>query len=342
MRQGLRPFVVVCVLSILLVAMWCGFAVYESYTYTNTTTQRLSWPKGTGVRRIAEDLEAKNVIRSALFFELYLRFSDQAHLLKAGEYEFVQGATAHDVVLMLVNGKTIRYSLTIPEGYNLRQICQKLTSQKFMTDLECTQLTHDVSFLKDSAGIQSLEGYLFPETYLFDRQITPREIIHAMVDQFYKHITDDDLQKIREQGLTLHRFVTFASLVEKETGAEFERPLIAGVFYNRLKAGMLLQTDPSVIYGIVDFDGNLTRRHLETDTPYNTYTRSGLPIGPIASPGLSALRAVLNPKKTEAYYFVAKGGGEHYFSKTLSQHNRAVQYYIFKNGPTPEPGEETK
>lgn len=321
---------------------WFGLAYYESYNFAAKTAARVVLPHGTGVAEIGEILYQQGLINNPMFFKFYSRITEQGHKLKAGEYEIPAGSRMPDIVSLLASGKTIRYAFTIPEGYTIFEVCDKLAKQNFMPLATCDALVHDTSFLREPASATTLEGYLFPETYLFDKLTTPPQMIQAMVDQFYNHVTDDVLQKVRERGLTVHRWVTFASLVEKETGVAFERPLIAGVFYNRLQVGMLLQTDPSVIYGVKNFDGNLTRKHLETDTTYNTYTRNGLPIGPIANPGWESLQAVLSPFATEAYYFVAKGGGQHYFSKNLTQHNRAVQYYIFKNGAQPEPGEEAK
>lgn len=338
MRRLFFAFVIIG----LAILGWVGFAYYESYNYTAKTTARVVFAKGTGANEIANQLETDELIRSALFFKLYLRITEQGQKLQAGEFEIAAGSRMADIVNLLVSGKTITYAFTIPEGFTIADVCHKLAKQNFMTLPTCEALVRDSSFLKDPASATTLEGYLFPETYLFDKLTTPPQMIAAMVAEFYKHVTEDVLQQIRARGLTLHRWVTFASLVEKETGVGYERPLIAGVFYNRLKVGMLLQTDPAVIYGIKNFDGNLTRKQLETDTPYNTYTRNGLPIGPIANPGWEALKAVLQPLDTEAYYFVAKGGGRHYFSQNLQQHNRAVQYYIFKNGVVPEPGEEEK
>lgn len=165
--------------------------------------------------------------------------------------------------------------------------------------------------------------------------MTPELIFKGMVDMFYKKTGEERVRLLRDKGLSLHAAVTLASVVEKETGQAVERPLIAGVFFNRIKIGMPLQSDPTTIYGIRNFNGNLTRRDLETDTPYNTYTRTGLPAGPICNPGLAAIDAVISPAVTDALYFVAKGDGSHYFSKSLDEHNRAVRYYQLKEGDPP-------
>ncbi len=310
--------------------------------YRTTANEIVVVEKGTGVRQLARQLQAQRLIVSALFFELQLRFSGQAGKIKAGEYEILAGSTPAGIAALLASGRGRRYSITIPEGYNIHDVCRKFSEKNLMPLADCQALVLDTSFLREPQGIGSLEGYLFPNTYFFEKATTPRQMIQAMVNEFYAQITPERLELARSRGLTLQQWVTLASLIEKETGVAEERPLIAGVFFNRLRKGMLLQTDPTVIYGVKNFNGNLTKKDLQTDTPYNTYTRAGLPVGPIANPGLASLLAAIEPYPTEAYYFVAKGLGRHYFAKTLDQHNRAVQYFQLKTGTPPSPGEEEK
>jgi len=178
-------------------------------------------------------------------------------------------------------------------------------------------------------AVPTLEGYLFPDTYLFERgNRDPHPIIRAMVEQTEKVLAETGARSgLPQYGLDAYGVLILASIVEKETGLGLERPLIARVFLNRLQLGMRLQTDPTVIYGLADFNGNLTRKDLQTPTPYNTYLVAGLPPGPIASPGLAAIRAVMAPAPGDFYYFVSKNDGSHYFSRTLAEHNRAVNRY---------------
>jgi len=341
MNQRARQFLGLVFLLCVIGVSFIGFSFYKASVFRTEFTQRVIIRQGFGVRDIGHILYQNKLIQSPFIFQIYLRFTGDATKLKAGEYEIVAGSRMQDVIELLLSGKTVRYAVTIPEGYNLREVCQRLEKNGAMSFSVCDSLVHDTSFLREVNGAQSLEGYLFPETYLFEKHISPRQIIQAMVDQFYKKITPERLAEANQHGLSLHQWVTFASVVEKETAIASERPLIAGVFYNRLRLGMLLQTDPTVIYGISNFDGNLTKKHLMTDTPYNTYTRAGLPVGPIANPGLESLLAVLRPVQTEALYFVAKGEGRHYFSKSLEQHNEAVRYFIRKKGAPPtQLGEE--
>lgn len=339
MLKYLKISCLVFVLFLGLVFIW----VYRATNYTVLKTERVEIQNGQSTQAIAGVLEQHGIVKSALVFEWYVRFKGLATDLKPGEYEFQKNHSLKHIVQQIVSGRTVRYQITIPEGYNIYKICDAFAEKDLMPKPKCLTLVKSPEkFLKDSTNITTLEGYLYPETYFFEKNTTPEQMIEAMVKQFYKVVTPKLIKRAEKQGLSLQEWVTFASLIEKETGLAKERPLIAGVFHNRLKKGMMLQTDPSVIYGIKDFDGNLTRVHLQTDTPYNTYTRKGLPKGPIANPGKASLLAVIEPAQTEAYYFVAKGGGAHYFSKNLSQHNQAVRYYILKVGAKPGPGEEEK
>ncbi|MEZ4483867.1 MAG: endolytic transglycosylase MltG [Syntrophotaleaceae bacterium] len=176
----------------------------------------------------------------------------------------------------------------------------------------------------------SLEGYLFHRAYTFDSRTDSRQLIKAMADQCLSEMTPALLAKAKEQGLNRHQLLTLASIIQKEAGDNSEMPLISAVFHNRLRRGIALQADPTVIYGIENFDGNLTRRHLQEITPYNTYRVPGLPPGPIASPGRAALQAAANPAAVNYLYFVARGDGSHQFSNTLREHNAAVRRYQLK------------
>jgi UPF0755 protein len=177
---------------------------------------------------------------------------------------------------------------------------------------------------------ESFEGYLFPDTYFFPKDTTAEAIVTTLVSGFQRIMTDRRLERTRQLGFSLHEVVTLAAMIEKETGAAEERPIISSVFHNRLKRGMRLESDPTVIYGIEDFDGNITRKHLAEKTPYNTYRIKGLPAGPIANPGEAAIEAALYPAETDYLYFVAKKDGTHQFSTNITDHNRAVVKYQLK------------
>lgn len=286
---------------------------------------------GTSLSRVAIDLHKAGVLRNALSLKLIARWKKQSGQVQSGTYRFYEAATPQQILQRLVSGDVEKVDLTIPEGFSLSQIISRIAELGYGDQNRLTQLAHDPTFIS-SLNIQasSLEGYLYPETYLFTPGIDESQLLKMMASQFHLQITQKLLEKAKSQNLNLHTLVTLASIIEKETGKTEEMPLISSVFHNRLKRGIQLQTDPTVIYGIKNFDGNLTRKHLQTKTPYNTYMIRGLPPGPIASPGLNALQAAAEPLATNYLYFVAKGDGTHQFSATLKEHNLAVRKYQLK------------
>lgn len=293
-----------------------------------STPVQIQIQPGTGLSKVANDLQNAGVVRSALVVKLLARWKQQGGQIQAGNYRFIDPATPGEVLDRLIRGDVEKVSLTIPEGFTLRQIITRVAEKGFGQREKLSDLAHDVDFIQ-SLGIEaaSLEGYLFPETYLFAPGIDEKALLKMMVEQFRNH-ADSKLKKAAEKlGLTLHQWVTLASIIEKETGIVAEMPVISSVFHNRLKRNIPLQTDPTVIYGIKNFDGNITRKHLATPTPYNTYLIRGLPPGPISNPGLAALEAAVRPAETKYLYFVARGDGGHQFSKTLKEHNAAVRKY---------------
>ncbi|MBU0505416.1 MAG: endolytic transglycosylase MltG [bacterium] len=330
MLKTLRNILIIVVLMAVVLFSLLGYKVYLAMQYVTPQTVELKVNKGANVKWISQELQNKKVIQDKYVFEYYLRYLGKENSLKAGEYVFPSKLNLDTLIDMMVKGKIKRYKITIPEGYNISQTCA-LFAKKSLMDIEaCLTLAKDVLFLDENENIKTLEGYLFPNTYYYDKDVLPKEFFQQMIILFYEKVDEAKRKAAKEKGFTLHELVTLASIIEKETGAKEERPLIAGVFLNRLEKGMLLQSDPTVIYGVEAFDGNLRRRDLEKDTPYNTYTRKGLPIGPICSPGLASIKAVLKPITTDYLYFVAKGDGSHYFSKTLKEHNQAVQKYQLK------------
>jgi UPF0755 protein len=229
----------------------------------------------------------------------------------------------------LVTGDVMKYRITIPEGYTVRQIVLRLQELGIIEEQEeFLKLAFSAEF---AAGLgiegKSIEGYLFPDTYLLPKGVSPIEIIKTMVGKFKQVYGPDCEHRAVELAMTDRQIVTLASIIEKETGVAEERPLISAVFHNRLKRGIPLCSDPTVIYGIADFDGNLRKKDLEQWTPYNTYLKKGLPPGPIANPGRSSLLAALYPAPVQYLYFVSRNDGSHYFSTTLREHNEAVRRY---------------
>jgi len=283
---------------------------------------------GSSFTRVANRLESAGIVSDAVRFTWLARWRGATAQIHAGEYLFEGAARPDEVLTRLVAGDIRRFQVTIPEGFNLREIAARLAATGIGTTEDFLSICYDPFFIKELAiEADSLEGYLFPETYTYTSSTTARQLLRAMVDQLNRHLAPAMLKRAEALGMNRHQLLTLASIIQKEAGNVMEMPLISAVFHNRLKRGIALQADPTVIYGIADFDGNLTRKHLETPTPYNTYRKRGLPPGPIASPGLFALRAAANPAETKDLYFVARGDGTHEFSATLKEHNRAVRRY---------------
>lgn len=283
---------------------------------------------GETFNELAARLKSKGIIASTTRFRLYGRMTRNDRQLKAGEYRLSATMTPAQILDMLVQGRSILYRLTIPEGYTIDQIAQEIARQGFGTAEEIQTLATDPlvaqAYVKEA---QTLEGYLFPDTYYFPKDVEPRKIIAKMVERFNAQFQPVWKQRAKELNFSVHQIVTLASIIEKETGAPSERPIIASVFHNRLKKKMRLESDPTVIYGIPNFDGNIKRHHLQTRTPYNTYKIRGLPPGPIANPGSASIEAALYPYQTDFLYFVAKKDGTHQFSSNINDHNRAVRKY---------------
>ncbi|MEJ2365199.1 MAG: endolytic transglycosylase MltG [Deltaproteobacteria bacterium] len=282
-------------------------------------------PSGMSLGVLSNLLEERGIVSSAEKFGWLVRFKGSARLIKAGEYQLSTGLRPGEVLDKIVRGEVLLHQITFPEGYTMEQMAELLDSHGLASADRFIAAASNPAFAQ-KLGIpaSTLEGYLFPDTYQFARNLPVENILTSLVKRFNQNFGPTEEEKAEHLGLTRHQVVILASVVEKETAAAEERPLIAGVFLNRLKKGIRLQSDPTVIYGLKNFNGNLTRADLETDTPYNTYTRRGLPAGPICNPGAASIQAVLNPASTPYMYFVAKKDGTHHFSTTLVEHNAAV------------------
>ena len=288
---------------------------------------------GQGFRGVYKTLIKHGVIHEDIRFSLLASWSGVSKQLQAGEYNFELPTTPDDVLHKLVTGDTNLHPLTFPEGSTMEQIFSQLANKNLGSKQQYLKINQDQSFLT-SLGItaNNLEGYLFPDTYFFSREQKPRDIIKMMVDQFNTVYQEelknnsDDAPKL-ELDLTKAEIINLAAIVERECLLDSERPKVARVFINRLQKKMRLQADPTVIYGLTNFDGNITKRDLRTPTPYNTYIIKGLPAGPIANPGRASIAAVLRPAPGSDLYFVAKGDGSHFFSSRLKEHNKAVRKY---------------
>ncbi len=326
----LRKFILLALAAGLLAAAYVAYpyAAFYLHPVAPPLPVTVVIPSGSSFPQTAALLEEAGVVSSAEKLRLLVRLRGDAKLVKAGEYAFAEAATPDQILERLIAGDVVVHRVTIPEGYNLTEIGAALVAAGFDGADAFNRLARDPDFL---ASLQieapSLEGYLFPETYSFISGMSPERLVRSMIQQLRSRLTPEILEGAAERGLDTHQLLTLASIVQKEAGNRDEMPKVAAVFHNRLRIGMPLQADPTVIYGVEDYTGTITRRHLLADTPYNTYRIRALPPGPIASPGEDALRATAFPADVDYLYFVAAGDGTHIFSRTLQEHNRAVQRY---------------
>ena len=290
---------------------------------------------GLSARGVVQNLQANGIPVNSAYFILLARLSGQAHKIKAGNYAFTDGLTTWQLLQKLARGDTNQHEIRFIEGWTFRRIRQTLNQHSnlrhdtlHMSDVEILKRVKDSNDFFVYATSQP-EGLFYPDTYLFSGQVSDLSILRRAYLIQQQHLKRIWAQRPSSSPLNSpYEALILASIIEKETGRTSDRGQIAGVFSNRLRKGMLLQTDPSVIYGLGEqFDGNLRKRDLLSDTPYNTYTRAGLPPTPIAMPSLEALRAAILPDPTEALYFVARGDGTSQFSRSLEEHNRAVAQY---------------
>lgn len=325
---------------LLLVFLGMGlFAYYKSYLNTSGPIVSISpgndiksvvvtIPKGSSVKSIAIILDSNNVIRNDPRFLILTKLSGYSTRLQAGEFLLPLGKKPLEILKLLSSAKPVSYSITIPEGLNAIQIAKIFAEDKWCEEEKFLQLVNDPALIQEFGLTRgkSLEGFLFPDTYLFTKDVVGADKIVKILLTRFKKVWGEETSGMSPKP-DVDKTVILASIVEKETAAPSERPLIAGVFHNRLKRGMRLQSDPTVVYGVQNYNGVITKKHLRTRTPYNTYTLPGLPVGPISNPGREAITAVLHPQASSNLYFVSKNDGTHQFSAKLIDHNRAVQKY---------------
>lgn len=288
----------------------------------------VDFPAGASVSSMAEQLVAAGVVRDAWTFRIAARLSGQERRLQAGEYRFATPATPTEVVDRLARGDVFVLSVTFREGLTIREMAAVFEASGLGPADEFIAAAEHVELVREfDRQATDLEGYLFPSTYTLSRRAGATEMVRAMVTEFERIFGPEQRAGAEAAGMSVRDVVTLASVVERETGVAEERPVVAAVFLNRLRIGMPLQTDPTVIYAMMRADrwnGNITRRDLQMADPYNTYVNRGLPPGPIAAPGRAALEAVLRPADVPFLYFVSRNDGTHVFSSTLAEHNRAV------------------
>jgi UPF0755 protein len=324
-------------LVLLVVAAVCGIAAYQTIKWAQepAVSSRLhppskivNIPDRTSFQQIAALLEREELIKSRLAFVWLGRYQSADRKIQAGEYELNAGMTPAEILARLTIGQVMLHPTLIPEGLTMAQIADIFGQQGLVDRQEALRLMKDPVFIA-SLGINAdtLEGYLYPDTYKFPKGVRPKEVITTMVEHLRQVYSPELQERAQELKMTQHEVLTLASVIEKESGSNGEREEISAVFHNRLKKRIPLQSDPTVIYGLPNYDGNIHKKDLLSPSPYNTYRISGLPPGPIANPGIQSIRATLYPSNSRALYFVSKNDGTHQFSATLTEHNEAVEKY---------------
>jgi len=331
----LRYFLALLLLIVLIAggtAAWIWYGITKPYQNFAAEGVFVDLPHGASQRHVAYLLRANGVVRSALAFEIYARRHPK-RTLQAGEYFFDHAMTGSEVFWKLANGQVYQQPFTVREGETMFDIARELEAGKFMRAGDFLYAAGDPALIRDFApGAQTLEGFLFPATYELPRHPVASELTAEMVHKFkeeWKRIAPPS-ETVPGDHRLMTRMVTMASLVERETPKSEERPLVAGAFENRIRKGMRLQCDPTVIYGMErlgKYNGSLTGKDLSFESPYNTYEHGGLPPGPIGNPGEASLRAAMHPAETNYLYFVANTRGGHFFSGTLAEHNKNVVKY---------------
>src|SRR3990170_8979815 len=326
MRKHIETIIIVLAVGVLLAATHLYITFYTPPS-DESVAKTVSIERGMSFRVIAENLEKAGVVRDADSFSFAARILGAYKKVKAGEYEFTTNMTPMEVLEYLVKGRVKRYLVTVPEGYNIIEIASALEEAGLVRRQVFIARALDPGLVK-SLGLSgpTMEGYLFPDTYAFNKGMSADEMIARMVERFRKVFSEFEFEQ-EKSGMSMRKVVTLASIIEKETGAPSERDIISAVFHNRLKKGIRLQSDPTVIYGIPFFDGNIKKQHLAMKSPYNTYVNFGLPPGPIANPGKDSISAALRPAKADYLYFVSRNDGSHQFSKSLKEHNKAVNQF---------------
>jgi UPF0755 protein len=326
----------------LTVVVILGMAFVSLYLVT-ARPPRAQWrptkvviPKGSTLPDIERMFTDKGLLRYPLVFRMLVIGTMTSKKLQHGEYAFPAPPSAFELWGKIVSGEVAKYQVTIPDGSTIYDIAQILGTLELVNaeEFHAAATSPDLAARMGISG-NSVEGYLFPDTYIFEKDMPPEEIIGVMMRRFRRVFTTEMEWTLEEDRLPLNQIVTIASIIEKETGVEEEKPLISAVIRKRLSLGMRLQMDPTVIYGLKKFGGNLTKKDLRAPNPYNTYRNYGLPPGPICNPGLSSLRAAVEPAVTDYLYFVSRNDGSHQFSRNLREHNQAVaEYQKGKDGKT--------
>lgn len=331
MIKSIKKWVLISIISGLVFGMWLTYYAVTPLKLQPNSQEIIIQPKS-GLRSIANQLVEQGVIDEPWGFILLAKLLSKEQFLQAGSYTLNKNINPYQLLLSLNHGKATQGSVTFIEGRTFSQMRDKLAKNDAVKQ-SITNLSDAEVMQKMGAQYKVSEGLFFPDTYYFDRNTSDIILLQRSYDAMQRKLAK--AWEYRAANLPYknsYQALIMASIIEKETGKSAERPMIAGVFINRLRIGMRLQTDPTVIYGMgAQYDGNIRKKDLIKDTPYNTYTRDGLPPSPIAMPGLASIEAALHPAGTKALYFVGKGDGSHAFSNNLEEHNRAVNRYQLGN-----------
>jgi UPF0755 protein len=320
--------------SLIAVALLTALLVYQLIRFQHGAIALEAGPSiflirsGSNIKSIAQDLTRAKIINDPWLFILLAKVRGLETRVRAGEYQIDVGLTADELLEKFIRGSAIQYQLTIIEGWTFRQMLEAIAADPIIENTLQGKTNEEIMVLLDLPGLHP-EGRFFPDTYRFPKGTTDLDFLRRAYQVMDRHLQREWNQRAPDLPLkSSYEALILASIIEKETGAAFERPRIAAVFIERLKRNMRLQTDPTIIYGLgEDYDGNIRTRDLKLDTPYNTYLNAGLTPTPIALPGLASIHAALHPAPSDALYFVSRGDGTHQFSATLEEHNAAVQRF---------------
>ena len=331
MRRIIVIVIAVVVIGVAATAVWLLLGTEKPYKGYAGAEQFVEIPPGAGPAQIGRRLAESGVVRDTASFRVALARSGQARRLQAGEYRFDQPMSAREVIDKLARGDVFLRPITFPEGLTIAQMAQIYERDGGGKRADFVRAAGNGALIRDlDAAAQDLEGYLFPNTYTLPRNISAEQLVQRMVTAFRDVMTQEIAQRAAARGWSVRQLMTLASLVEKETAKAEERPLVAAVYSNRLRIGMGMQCDPTVIYALEKagkYTGNLTRESLQFDSPYNPYRYAGLPPGPIAAPGRASIEAASAPADVPYLYFVSRNDGSHVFSATLDEHNHNVFEY---------------
>ena len=324
LKQWWKGFLLLLILTLIAGGIWFYTILYQPNPGSKGNSVTILIPRGTSAQKIAELLREKKIIRSPEQFLWAAKLHRARRELKAGLYRLPSGESNSALVQILRKGRVAEIKVSLPEGIRAQKMAHIFHQKIGVDSMAFMALVNDTSFVRElGVNANSLEGYLFPNTYFFPYGVEPRLVLRTLVRHFWEAYTDSLKKRTQELGWTVQEVVTLASIIEGEAKIDRERPLISAVYHNRLKRGMLLQASPTVQFLLPDGPRRLLKKDLEINSPYNTYKYPGLPPGPINNPGLKSIRAALYPAPVKYLYFVARGDGSHIFTYTLRQHLRA-------------------